>query len=175
MNCTTLTTALPVSVAPAPLFSLAVRTLLGQLGRFAVASGLGTAINIGVYLTARMWWDALPANLVALTLSTVLSTELNRWFTFGHTGTRGWYYYLQTVATVLFYAFYSSAVLLALHAVVTDTGAVEESSAITAASLLGGTARFMILRNWVFRPPAPAAGSTCQHPPATSPYACFTT
>lgn len=141
--------------ARAPL--LVAHPLLDQMARFAVASGLGTAFNIAIYLTTRTWWDAVPANLIALVLSTALSTEINRRFTFGHTGARRWAYYVQTVATVVFYAFYSTAVLLVLHLAVTETVPVEESVAVTAASVFGGGMRFAVLRRWVFRPPVPGA------------------
>ncbi len=153
MSSTTTTTTAGPFPALAPV--LTIHPLLGQLARFALASGLATAINIAVYLVMRTWWDAVPANLVALILGTALSNELNRRFTFGHAGPRRWAYYAQTVATVVFYAVYSSAVLLVLHAAVTETVPVEESMAVTAASLLGGGLRFVVLRRWVFRPSLP--------------------
>ena len=53
-----------------------------QLMRYGVVGALGTAVSTLLYLVFRIWWDAVPANLAALVLSTVLSTEVNRRFTF---------------------------------------------------------------------------------------------
>ena len=53
-----------------------------QLARYAVVGALGTGACTLFYLVFRAWWDAVPANLAAIVLSTVLSTEANRRFTF---------------------------------------------------------------------------------------------
>ena len=53
-----------------------------QLVRYGVVGVLGTAVSALLYLLFRVCWDAVPANLVALVLSTVASTEANRRFTF---------------------------------------------------------------------------------------------
>jgi putative flippase GtrA len=103
--------------------------LLRQLGRYVVAGGVGTAVNALVYLALRTGWDdALGANLVSLLVSTLVSTEVNRRFTFENAGGHPWRAHVQTAGMVAFYAVYSSA-----------------------ASVLGGAARFLLLRFWVFR------------------------
>ena len=121
-----------------------------QLVRYGVVGVLGTAVSALLYLLFRVWWDAVPANLAALVLSTVASTEANRRFTFRGVPTDRVREYLQNAATVAFYAVYSSAVLLLLDALVDDPTALQESVTIAAASVLGGLARFAVLRNWVF-------------------------
>jgi len=121
-----------------------------QLVRYGVVGVLGTAVSALLYLLFRVWWDAVPANLAALVLSTVASTEANRRFTFRGVPTDRGREYLQNAATVAFYAVYSSAVLLLLDALVDDPTALQESVAVAAASVLGGLARFALLRNWVF-------------------------
>jgi putative flippase GtrA len=128
-----------------------------QISRYAVAGGLSTVANAGMFLVLRNWLDAVPANLVALVLSTALSTELHRWFTFRATDSHRWRAHLQTGGTVLFYAFYSSAVLLVVEALVVDPSPWLESAAVAAASLFGGLCRFLLLRHWVFenRDPGP--------------------
>ena len=123
--------------------------LLVQLVRYAVVGGLGTAANAALYLVARTWWDAVPANLLALVLSTALSTEVNRRFTFGGALVHRWRAHVQNGGTVLFYAAYSSAVLLLLGSLVDQPGAVLESAAVAAASVLGGLGRFLLLKHWV--------------------------
>lgn len=133
-----------------------------QLARYAAAGGVGTLVNALIFLTLRTWWELLPANLAALVLSTLVSTEVNRRFTFS--GERGhpWRAHVQTVGMVAFYAVYSSAVLLALTAVVDDPTPLLESVTVAAASVLGGAGRFLLLRFWVFDPdrsgPEPSPG-----------------
>ena len=98
-----------------------------QLARYGVVGVLGTAVSALLYLLFRVWWDAVPANLAALVLSTVASTEANRRFTFRGVPTDRVREYLQNAATVAFYAVYSSAVLLLLDALVDEPTALQES------------------------------------------------
>jgi putative flippase GtrA len=125
-----------------------------QLARYAVVGGLGTAANAVFFLVLVSWWDALVANLVALVLSSLLSTEVNRRFTFGSAEpAHPWRVYVQTGGTVVFYAFYSSAVLITLGQLVDEPGPWLQTLAIAAASTLGGIARYLVLRFWVFEEP----------------------
>ena len=121
-----------------------------QLARYAVVGALGTAASTLFYLAFRIWWDAVPANLAALVLSTVLSTEANRRFTFEGAQVDRVREYVQNAGTVAFYAVYSSLVLLLLEQVVTDPTTLQESLTVAGASVVGGVARFVLLRNWVF-------------------------
>ncbi len=121
-----------------------------QLVRYGVVGALGTAASAVLYVVFRTWWDAVPANLAALVLSTALSTELNRRFTFDGAVADRAREYLQNAATVAFYAVYGSVVLLLLEHLVTDPTALQESLAVAGASVVGGLARFALLRNWVF-------------------------
>jgi putative flippase GtrA len=118
--------------------------------RYAVVGCLGTVVSAVLYLVLRTWWDAVPANLAAIALSTVASTEGNRRFTFHGAVTDHARAYVQNAGSVLFYAGYSSVVLVLLDQVVTDPTALQESVTVAAASVLGGTVRFLVLRNWVF-------------------------
>ncbi len=107
--------------SPPAAGSFALRhPLLVQAARYAVIGGLGTAANALIFLVLRMWWDTLPANLVALVLSTAVSTEVNRRFTFGGAVAHRWRTNVQIGGTVLFYAVYSSAVLMLLGVLVDD-------------------------------------------------------
>jgi putative flippase GtrA len=123
---------------------------LVQVVRYALLGAAGTGANAVIFLVLRTWLEAVPANLVSLVLSTALSTELNRRFTFGGAAVHRWRTTVQTGGTVLFYAFYSSAVLLLLGLFVESPSPALESLAVAAASVLGGTARFLVLRQWVF-------------------------
>jgi len=130
-----------------------------QLARYTVVGALGTAVSTVLYLLFRNWWDAVPANLAAIVLSTIASTEANRRFTFGGAVVDRAREYVQNAGTVAFYAFYSSAVLLLLDEVVVDATALQESLVVAGASVVGGLLRFVVLRNWVFgRDPAMSAG-----------------
>ena len=124
--------------------------LVVQVVRFTALGAAGTAANAAFFLVLRSWLDSVPANLVALVLSTALSTELNRRFTFGGAVAHSWRNAVQNGGTVLFYAFYSSAVLLILGELVDSPSPWLESIAVAAASALGGAARFLVLRQWVF-------------------------
>lgn len=125
--------------------------LVVQVLRYAIVGGAGTAANAAIFLLLRTWFDSVPANLIALVLSTALSTELNRRFTFGGAEAHHWRNAVQNTGTVVFYAFYSSAVLLGLGLLVDTPGPLLEAVAVAAASLLGGTVRFLVMRYWVFR------------------------
>jgi putative flippase GtrA len=124
--------------------------LLVQLVRYAVVGGLGTLVNAAVFLLLRNFLDAVPANLVALVVSTAVSTEANCRFTFGGAAVHRWRATVQSGGTVLFYAFYSSAVLLLLGMVDGSPSPIEETLVVAVASVLGGLGRFLVLRYWVF-------------------------
>jgi putative flippase GtrA len=128
-----------------------------ELGRYALVGGLGTGLNAGLYLGLRTWWDATPANLAALVLSTLVSTELNRRFTFAAGRGEPWRRHLQTAGTVTFYACYSSLVVAVLGALVAEPTPLLESAAVATASVLGGLGRYLLLRRWVFGQATPAA------------------
>lgn len=131
-----------------------------QVARYAVVGALGTVANAVIFLVLRTWWEAIAANLVALVLSTLLSTEVNRRFTFQATSAHRWRAVVQNGGTVVFYGFYSSAVLIGLGMLVDRPGPWLESAAVAAASVLGGAVRFLLLRYWVFDgPPADGSGA----------------
>ena len=127
------------------------KPLLLQVARYVMVGGLGTGVNAAIFLLLRTsGLDALTANLVGLLVSTAVSTEANRRFTFGGTLVHRWRARVQVGGTVLFYACYSSAVLLVLGVVVDTPTPVVETAAIAAASVVGGAGRFLVLRYWVF-------------------------
>lgn len=123
-----------------------------QLARFAIVGGAGTALNALIYVAVRTWMSPVPANVVALLLSTGITTELNRRFTFHGATAHRLRASVQDVVTVTFYAFYSSGVLLLLEWLVPGATEWEEALAVAAASVLGGLLRFLAMRYWVFAP-----------------------
>ncbi|MDQ3989001.1 MAG: hypothetical protein M3291_07360, partial [Actinomycetota bacterium] len=58
---------------------------------------------------------------------------------------------VQNLVVILFYCTYNTATLWVLHQIVTEPAARTESLALLIASTAGGTARFVLLRAWVFR------------------------
>ncbi|BBG00267.1 MULTISPECIES: GtrA family protein [Pseudonocardia] len=128
----------------------AARPLLRQLSRYAAVGGLSTGLNATLFLLFRPWLAAVPANLIALVLTTALSTELSRRFAFGGPPAFRLREWVQDVGTVAFYACYSSVVLVVLHALAAAPTPTEEATALVLASLGGGLLRFAVLRFWVF-------------------------
>ena len=125
--------------------------LLLQVSRYVMVGALGTGVNAAVfYLLRTSGADAVPASLVGLLVSTAASTEANRRFTFGGTAVHRWRARVQVGGTVVFYAFYSSAVLLLLGLVVAGPTPALETVVLAGASVLGGACRFLVLRYWVF-------------------------
>jgi putative flippase GtrA len=141
----------PVIELPTPRRPRLQPTLV-QLGRYALVGGVGTGLNVLLFLVARQWLAAVPANVVAIVLSTLVTTEANRRFTFHAEHGGRWRTILQNTGTMIFYAFYGSAVLLLLHAVVDTPTALMESAAVAVACVLGGLARFSVMRLWEFAP-----------------------
>lgn len=124
--------------------------LATQLARYAVVGGGATAFNAALFLLIRPWLAAVPANLVALTVTTALSTELNRRFAFGGARAHRLREWVQDIGTVAFYATYTSGVLLTLHWLADAPTPGQEAAAVALASVGGGLLRFAVLRFWVF-------------------------
>lgn len=121
-----------------------------QLARYAVVGGAATALNAGLFLLFRPLLPAVPANLLSLTLTTALSTELNRRLAFGGARAHRLREWVQDLGTIGFYATYSSGVLLALQWLTGAPTPGQEAAAVALASVGGGLLRFAVLRFWVF-------------------------
>ncbi|HWC83106.1 MAG TPA: bifunctional glycosyltransferase family 2/GtrA family protein [Pseudonocardiaceae bacterium] len=135
--------------------------LLWQVLSFAVIGGLSTVATLALYALLRQWWPPLAANLVALTLTTLLNTEANRRLTFvGVRGSSGRVHLQGLLVFGLYYALTSGA-LLVLDATVAAPSRMLELAVLLAASVVGTAGRFLLLRAWVFKPESgrPEAGS----------------
>ncbi len=125
--------------------------LAWQTGWFAVIGVASTLATLGLYALFREFWSPVVANVVALTVTTVLNTEANRRLTFvGHRAPGGRAHLLGLVLYGL-YAALTSGALLALHALVPAPTRLTEVAVLLAASAVGTVARFVALRVWVFR------------------------
>ncbi|WP_224389684.1 GtrA family protein [Pseudonocardia sp. ICBG1293] len=128
-----------------------------QLARYAAVGGGATALNAALFLLFRPVLPAVPANLLALVLTTAVSTEASRRLAFDGAPAHRLREWVQDAGTVAFYATYTSAVLLALHQLAGATTPGEEAAVVAVASLAGGLLRFAVLRFWVFDVARPAA------------------
>lgn len=130
---------------------------------YVVAGVVTTAGQAALFLVLHDPLGAQAANLVAIALTTVANTEFHRRVTFAGRRSDATRRHLQDALTFAFYAGYGSAVLALLDGVVTRPSAWLQTGALLLASLVGGVARFAVLRWWVFRgrqetsePPEPA-------------------
>src|SRR3954469_15991643 len=104
MASATLSLSLPTVEIPAPWRAPPrLPPTLVQLGRYALVGGVGTGLNVVLFLVARTWLSAVPAHVVAIVPTTLVTTEANRRFTFHAEQGCRWRTILQNVGTVVFY------------------------------------------------------------------------
>jgi putative flippase GtrA len=136
----------PAQVAGVPT------SLAGQLTRFVgvgVASTLAYAL---LYLGFQEVTGAQVANFLALLVTAVGNTALNRRLTFGVRGSEGAArHQAQGFAVFLLGWGITSGSLVALHSVRPDAHQGVELAVLTAANLAATVVRFLLLRSWVFR------------------------
>lgn len=128
------------------------RELVGSLSRFAIVGTTTTGLYLGLYVLAVQLMPALVANLLAMVLSTLVSTEWHRSWTF-HSDRSGLRTHLQAgLVTTLTYLLTSGA-LLALERWSPGAGEIAQVAALVAATTTAGLIRFTALRVWVFARP----------------------
>ncbi len=126
--------------------------LTSQLVRFAGVGIASTVAYLVLYLLLRGILGAQGANLVALLLTAIGNTAVNRRFTFGIAGPVGATRH-QAQGLVAFLAGLSltSGSLTLLHLVSANPARVVELVVLVVANLAGTLLRFLLLRGWVFR------------------------
>ncbi|WP_020666721.1 GtrA family protein [Amycolatopsis nigrescens] len=117
---------------------------------YVLAGAITTGLQSALFLLAQPAFGSFAANLASIAVTTVANTEFHRRVTFADTPSRPARRHLQSVLTFLFYAGYGSVVLASLHVLDPGYSATEEATVLAAASVLGGVARFVLLRWWVF-------------------------
>ncbi|MFB9377838.1 glycosyltransferase [Kineococcus gynurae] len=136
----------PAAVAGVPT------SLTGQLGRFVGVGVLSTIAYAVLYLLLHHVAGAQVANFLALLITAVANTALNRRLTFGVRGRRGaTRHQAQGLLVFLLGWALTSGSLLALHALDPDVARGPELAVLTAANLAATVLRFLLLRSWVFR------------------------
>ncbi len=139
--------------------------LTRQIVRFAAVGVASTLAYLLLYLLLRGPLDAQGANAVALLITAVANTSLNRRFTFGVRGrTRVGRHQLQGLIVFGLALALTSATLAVAHAINPTPPTLVEVGLLVAANGLATLMRFMLLRRWVFRPgrggSAPNRGDT---------------
>ena len=123
-----------------------------QLIRFSGVGVICTAASLGIYALLRPWLGAQLANAVALVLTSLLNTALNRRLTFKIAGqqrrTRDHLNGLVVIGVALVITGSSLGVLHWFNPAATVG---DELVATTLSGFLATAVRFSMLRHWIFR------------------------
>jgi putative flippase GtrA len=123
-----------------------------QLVRFCAIGVASTVAYLALYALLRAGIGAQPANLLALLLTAIGNTALNRRFTFGVRGS-GAAVRHQFQGFIIFALglVLTSGSLAALSAVSAAPPRLVELAVLVLANLVATVLRFVLLRGWVFR------------------------
>jgi putative flippase GtrA len=122
-----------------------------QLALFACVGALSTLAYAVLFLGFRELWPAQVANLLALLLTAIGNTALNRRFTFGVRGGDAARHQLQGLLVFGMGLLLTSGGLLLLGP---GTAHWVEVSVLTVANLAATALRFAAMRWWIFRGPS---------------------
>lgn len=126
--------------------------LFRQLVRFAAVGVISTLAYLLLFVSLRGGLGAQGANLVALLVTAIANTAANRRFTFGVRGRRGAGRHQFEGLLVFGLGLALTSGSLALLHLFAAPGGPAELVAVVGANLLATVLRFLLLRNWVFRP-----------------------
>ncbi|MBV9822875.1 MAG: bifunctional glycosyltransferase family 2/GtrA family protein [Actinobacteria bacterium] len=126
--------------------------LLRQAVRFGAVGVLSTVAYLALFVLGRDALGAQLANFVALALTAVGNTAVNRRFTFGITGRSGaGRHQLQGLVVFGLGLGLTSGSLALLHAANPTPHQGPEITVLVLANLAATVLRFVLLRRWVFR------------------------
>ncbi|WP_414940599.1 glycosyltransferase [Amycolatopsis sp. cmx-11-51] len=126
-------------------------SLVRQLVRFAAVGVASTVAYLLLFLLLRTFTGAQAANLVALLVTAIGNTALNRRLTFGIRGRKGsGLHQFQGLIVFGIGLGLTSGTLALLHTMTTP-GLPLEITALVLANLAATVVRFLLLRGWVFR------------------------
>jgi putative flippase GtrA len=128
-----------------------IRELAGALVRFASVGTATTALYAVLYLLAVQVLPPHLANLAAMVISTIVSTEWHRGWTFRSPNSGLRTHLRAGLVTTVTYAMTSAGLLIltTLHPGADKTAQV---AVLVAATTMAGLIRFAVLRHWVFAP-----------------------
>ena len=135
-------------------------SLGAQLYRFCGVGVASTIAYVVLFLVARTAMSAAWANAIALLITAIGNTAVNRSMTFGVRGrTARLQHQLQGLAVFGVGLALSTGALAAVHAVAPHAGRSIEVTALVLANLAATILRFLLFRSWVFRRPSDARNS----------------
>ncbi|MET3903613.1 GtrA family protein [Paenarthrobacter sp. 4246] len=123
-----------------------------QLARFTGVGVVCTASSLAIYALLRPWIDPQLANAVALIVTSLMNTALNRRLTFKITGknnrTRD---HLSGVMVIAVALVITGGSLGVLHLIRPEATVTEELWTTTLSGFVATAVRFTLLRHWIFR------------------------
>ncbi|GAA2850691.1 GtrA family protein [Paenarthrobacter ilicis] len=123
-----------------------------QLVRFTGVGIVCTASSLGIYALLRPWIDPQLANAVALILTSLMNTALNRRLTFKITGrTKRAKDHLSGVLVIGIALLITGGSLGILHLIRPEATVSEELWTTTLSGFVATAVRFALLRHWIFR------------------------
>lgn len=128
----------------------AKRGLFGQLVRFGVVGIGSTGLYLLLFLLFRLIMDAQLSNAVALLLSAVANTAVNRTFTFGHSGSGAARHHFHGLLVFGIGWALSAGSLWVVHQM-SQPSLLIEIIAVVLANLIATLVKFLLFRLWVFR------------------------
>lgn len=130
-------------------------SVFGQLVRFALVGGVGTALYVGLFWVFALWMSSQAANIVSWVIATVVGNLIHRRFTYGVSGAhlRG----MDGVVTFVTALAELGASSLLL-AVFEGASSVEQGGLVVLGTIVGGLLRF-VLNYWWFSRTEPALAS----------------
>ena len=119
-----------------------------QLARFAVVGAVSTLVHLGLFAIVHLWWPEQAANVLALSIATVVNTTLNRAWTFEVR--QGPWAAHQAQAFAIFAATWAatSGGLALLHRLVSDPPLIVEILALGLSTAASTALRFAVMRRW---------------------------
>jgi putative flippase GtrA len=151
--------SIPVNAIAAQLASsrrsAAPGSLFRQVVRFGAVGVASTAAYLVLFVLLHGWIGAQAANLVALLVTAIGNTAVNRRFTFGVGGTgagRAARHHVEGLIVFAIALAITSGALAVLHGVVPQPHRLLEITVLIVANLVATAVRFVLLRGWVFHP-----------------------
>lgn len=117
------------------------------LFRFYLVGGASAVAYVLLFVVLRVWFSSQVANVLALLISAVANTAVNRRFTFGVRGTDGVArQYAQGLVVFALGLVVTSGSLALLHVFAPEPSRVLEVTVLIAANLVATVVRFLGLR-----------------------------
>jgi putative flippase GtrA len=126
--------------------------LFGQAVRFAAVGVLSTLAYLLLFLGMRSAVGAQAANFLALLLTAMANTTLNRRYTFGVRGSGVARHQVQGLLVFALGLILTSGSLAALAGLAPGAPRAAEISVLVVANLAATLLRFVLFREWVFAP-----------------------